>query len=50
MTATAEAPVKLYTVEEYFKLEKTSKIKHEFVNGKLIAKLLPKILEKPTVK
>lgn len=37
MTATAEAPVRLYTVEEYFKLEKTSKIKHEFVNGKLIA-------------
>jgi Uma2 family endonuclease len=39
MTATAEAPVKLYTVEEYFKLEKTSKIKHEFVNGKLIPTL-----------
>jgi Uma2 family endonuclease len=37
MTATVEAPAKLYTIEEYFKLEKTSKIKHEFVNGKLIA-------------
>jgi Uma2 family endonuclease len=36
MIAAAQAPVKIYTVEEYFELEKTSKIKHEFVYGKLI--------------
>ena len=28
---------KIYTVEEYFELEKHSDIRHEFVNGKLIA-------------
>ena len=28
---------KIYTVEEYFELEKHSEIRHEFVNGKLIA-------------
>ena len=40
MTATATAPlerVKTYTVEAYFELEKHSDIRHEFVNGKLIA-------------
>ena len=40
MTATATAPlerVNTYTVEEYFELEKHSDIRHEFVNGKLIA-------------
>ena len=30
---------KIYTVEEYFELEKHSDIRHEFVNGKLIAML-----------
>lgn len=29
MIAAAQAPVKIYTVEEYFELEKTSKVKHE---------------------
>ena len=36
MALAAQAPVNIYTVEEYFELEKNSKIKHEFVNGKLI--------------
>ncbi len=39
MIATVEMPIirdKIYTVEEYFELEKHSEIKHEFVNGKLI--------------
>ena len=27
---------KIYTVEEYFELEKTSEVRHEFVNGTLI--------------
>ncbi len=30
---------KTYTLEEYFELEKNSDIRHEFVNGKLIAML-----------
>ena len=34
MTVIAEE--KIYTVEEYFELEKHSDIRHEFVNGKLI--------------
>ena len=34
MTVIAEE--KIYTVEEYFELEKHSEIRHEFVNGKLI--------------
>jgi Uma2 family endonuclease len=41
MTAFALQPEyirdKTYTVEEYFELEKNSDIRHEFVNGKLIA-------------
>ena len=41
MTAFALQPEyirdKTYTVEEYFELEKHSEIRHEFVNGKLIA-------------
>ena len=41
MTALALQPEyirdKTYTVEEYFELEKHSEIRHEFVNGKLIA-------------
>ena len=43
---TLEAPQKTYTVEEYFEFEKHSEIRHEFVNGKLIAmpgELLPNI-------
>jgi Uma2 family endonuclease len=31
-----ETKEKIYTVEEYFELEKTSDIRHEFVHGKLI--------------
>ncbi|GGD54034.1 hypothetical protein GCM10011514_17780 [Emticicia aquatilis] len=31
------AEERLYSVEEYFELEKTSEIRHEFVNGKLFA-------------
>ncbi len=42
MTATAvqkeeKAKEKIFTVEEYFELEKHSDIRHEFINGKLIA-------------
>jgi Uma2 family endonuclease len=42
MTATAvqkeeKIKEKIYTVEEYFELEKHSDIRHEFINGKLIA-------------
>lgn len=38
MTAIATLEkVKTYTIEEYFELEKHSEIRHEFVNGKLIA-------------
>lgn len=42
MTATAvrkeeKTKEKIYTVEEYFELEKHSDIRHEFINGKLIA-------------
>jgi Uma2 family endonuclease len=36
MVATTQTPNKIYTIEEYFEIEKTSPIKHEFVNGKLI--------------
>ena len=35
MIATVEKE-RIYTVEEYFELEKTSEIRHEFVHGKLI--------------
>ena len=28
---------KKYSVEEYFELEKTSEIRHEFINGDIIA-------------
>jgi Uma2 family endonuclease len=28
---------KKYSVEEYFELEKTSEIRHEFINGEIIA-------------
>ena len=42
MTATAvqkeeKTKEKIFTVEEYFELEKHSDIRHEFINGKLIA-------------
>ena len=42
MTATAvqkkeKIKEKIFTVEEYFELEKHSDIRHEFINGKLIA-------------
>jgi Uma2 family endonuclease len=42
MTATAvqkeeKSKEKIFTVEEYFELEKHSDIRHEFINGKLIA-------------
>lgn len=37
MLATLTTPAKRYTIEEYFELEKTTEIKHEFVNGQLIA-------------
>ena len=30
---------KKYSVEEYFELEKTSEIRHEFINGDIIAML-----------
>ncbi len=48
MTATLklEPQQKIYTVEEYFEFEKQSEIRHEYVNGKLIAmpgELLPNI-------
>lgn len=33
---TAQIKEKLYTLEEYFELERHSEIRHEFVNGKLI--------------
>ena len=36
MVAATKTPVKIYTIEEYFDLEKNATIKHEFVNGKLI--------------
>jgi Uma2 family endonuclease len=29
-------PEKIYTVEEYFELERNSEVKHEFVEGNLI--------------
>ncbi len=38
LTATLVADKK-YSVEEYFELEKTSEIRHEFINGELIAML-----------
>ena len=37
MLATLTTAAKRYTVEEYFELEKTTEIKHEFANGQLIA-------------
>jgi Uma2 family endonuclease len=37
MPTTLEAPIKRYTADEYFELEKSSDTKHEFVNGQLIA-------------
>ena len=36
MVAITQATAKIYSLEEYFELEKNSEIKHEFVNGKLI--------------
>ena len=33
---------KKYSLEEYFELEKTSEIRHEFVNGKLIIEVFLK--------
>lgn len=35
MTAITQATAKIYTLNEYFELEKNSIIKHEFVNGKI---------------
>ncbi len=48
MTATLilEPQQKIYTIEEYFEFEKHSEIRHEYVDGKLIAmpgELLPNI-------
>jgi Uma2 family endonuclease len=37
MPTTLEAPIKRYTADEYFELEKSSDTKHEFVNGQIIA-------------
>lgn len=37
MLAAPTTLVKRYTIEEYFELEKTTEIKHEFINGQLIA-------------
>ena len=37
MPTTLESPIKRYTADEYFELEKSSDIKHEFVNGQIIA-------------
>ena len=37
MITEAIAAEKKYSVEEYFELEKTSEIRHEFINGEIIA-------------
>jgi Uma2 family endonuclease len=36
VSVSAQELNKIYTIEEYFELEKHSEIRHEFVNGKLI--------------